>query len=244
MDRPPASHDLDVRPLEQTAERVVLAVSGELDVATAPTLGARLQAVAAGAELVLDLGGVVFMDSSGLRVLIAERDRRGALEVVRPAPVVARLLDLAGLAEHFGVTPAAPVPDGAGEPTSGPPPAATVELRLPGEVRFLRLARLVASGLAAELGSSVEGVEDVRVAIDELSAVLLSDLDAGSTDLELTFRTDGHDLVVEGSCRAPAGSAPAPDGLAAELLGLITDRWDVSADGDRRSFRFEVGGER
>lgn len=59
----------------QCAERdavVVVRLSGELDVATAPLLRERINAlVAAGnCRLVLDLGELDFLDASGLRVLV------------------------------------------------------------------------------------------------------------------------------------------------------------------------------
>ena len=53
-----------------------VAVTGELDIATAPQLERALETqLAAGAgEIVLDLRGVTFIDSSGLRVvLVASR---------------------------------------------------------------------------------------------------------------------------------------------------------------------------
>lgn len=49
-----------------------LAVSGELDVATAPELASALSAAMAHeTPVLLDLSGVTFMDSSGIAVLLA-----------------------------------------------------------------------------------------------------------------------------------------------------------------------------
>jgi anti-anti-sigma factor len=71
----------------------VIAVLGEVDVATAGELRSQLNAIPDTDCLVLDLCETSFMDSSGLAVLLAERDRRGArLHVVcTPAGPVARL---------------------------------------------------------------------------------------------------------------------------------------------------------
>ena len=56
---------------------VVLSVTGELDMNTVEVLSERVQQqLDAGAiSLVIDLSGLAFMDSSGLRLLIALHDR-------------------------------------------------------------------------------------------------------------------------------------------------------------------------
>jgi anti-sigma B factor antagonist len=84
--------------------RVVVDVRGELDLATAPELEATLaRSLDTGQDVIVDLRGLQFMDSSGLRVLVAarahaaERDLRFAL--VRPAAggPIARILSIAGV---------------------------------------------------------------------------------------------------------------------------------------------------
>jgi anti-sigma B factor antagonist len=84
----------------------VVAVAGEIDIATAPHLEDVLSTLSA-ADVVIDLTGVEFMDSTGLQCLVNARVRsdpepRIRLLVQRPGPVL-RLLELAGLAEWFMV---------------------------------------------------------------------------------------------------------------------------------------------
>jgi len=87
----------------------VLVVRGELDAYSAPTLDAVVeQVLARGAQrLVLDLGEVAFIDSSGLRSMIRARkqvgDEAGALRIRDPQPSTMRLLEITGLTEHFPV---------------------------------------------------------------------------------------------------------------------------------------------
>ncbi len=74
-------------------------VRGELDVATAPELESRLvEAEQTGARsLVLDLSGLGFMDSTGLRVVLGAASRaeqREARFAVMPSRPVRRLLEL------------------------------------------------------------------------------------------------------------------------------------------------------
>ena len=79
---------------------------GELDLATAPQLADALANAPDGAAVViLDLSGLTFMDSTGIRVILrAEQHARmhGAeLVVVRPPDAVMRVLELVGLDEQL-----------------------------------------------------------------------------------------------------------------------------------------------
>lgn len=99
----PASDPLTVREIAGG-----WAVVGEIDASTAPTLEAALADLPEGGEpVVLDLGDVTFIDSSGLRVLIALASRASdggrSVKIDRPSPTVARLLEITGLAEMFGL---------------------------------------------------------------------------------------------------------------------------------------------
>jgi anti-sigma B factor antagonist len=73
-----------------------LAARGELDVATAEQF---LQALAAhdGDVLLVDLAGLSFIDSSGLRALVQARRDHRRLQYVNPSPNVRRLFQLTGL---------------------------------------------------------------------------------------------------------------------------------------------------
>ncbi|MFL5863764.1 MAG: STAS domain-containing protein, partial [Solirubrobacteraceae bacterium] len=66
---------------ERRREHLVLALFGELDLATAPALEQQLEAVWASdaPALVLDLEGLAFIDSTGLR-LILHAQRRALAE--------------------------------------------------------------------------------------------------------------------------------------------------------------------
>jgi anti-sigma B factor antagonist len=89
--------------------RIVLAVSGELDIATAPALQSSLNdAVDNGlAELWVDLRDVTFMDSTGLRVLLAIRrrlrEKSKTLVVICPDGPVRRVFTVAGLDDEFSI---------------------------------------------------------------------------------------------------------------------------------------------
>ena len=78
---------------------VVLTVRGDVDIATAPELRAGLRGlVEQYRTVVVDLAGVGFMDSTGLGILVASRNRAVAaghrLVVVKPQRIVRNALRL------------------------------------------------------------------------------------------------------------------------------------------------------
>jgi anti-sigma B factor antagonist len=94
----PAPFDVSV---ERANGRVVLRARGELDLSTAPTLEHALDALDTNpSEGLLDMSGVSFMDSSGLRLLIiaAERARdEGRRLSIVPSAAVSLVIEQVGL---------------------------------------------------------------------------------------------------------------------------------------------------
>ncbi|GAA0954954.1 STAS domain-containing protein [Actinocorallia libanotica] len=90
---------------------LIVAVSGELDIATAPELRAYLFGLlpTASAGLVLDLSGLSFCDSRGIGVLVWARAAvDSALAVVAPHRRIARLLQITGLSDVLRVNTTVP----------------------------------------------------------------------------------------------------------------------------------------
>lgn len=84
-------------------------VHGEVDAHSATELDQGLSAVVLSGEvnLILDLLGVDFMDSTGMRAVVAAQkmvnDREGSLRLVNVHPTVRRALAYAGLVDHLEI---------------------------------------------------------------------------------------------------------------------------------------------
>ena len=89
----------------QRSSAMVVAVDGEIDLHTAPQLSEQLAALEESrtGELVLDLTGVTFLDSSGLGVIVAAHRTVTAaghqLKLVCVQPHIVRILKLTRLSD-------------------------------------------------------------------------------------------------------------------------------------------------
>lgn len=93
----------------QEGEHTVISVSGEIDVYTAPSLRERLnELVAAGHyDLVVDMAGVEFLDSTGLGVLVGGlkrvRSHGGTLRLVCAQEKILKVFRITGLTKVFPI---------------------------------------------------------------------------------------------------------------------------------------------
>jgi anti-sigma B factor antagonist len=90
------------------AHGIVLVLSGEIDLATAPAVERELLRAVESRDLVaIDLSNISFMDSTGIHVIIKAhqrlRERGGRLLVVQGPPQVTRIFELTGLNDHLDI---------------------------------------------------------------------------------------------------------------------------------------------
>jgi anti-anti-sigma factor len=91
---------------------VHVTLAGEIDAASSATLQARLDGLieSTNGRVTLDMSGISFMDSSGIRALVGTHQRmsaHGRLLILRNVSAATmRVLDLTGLAETLNIDPA------------------------------------------------------------------------------------------------------------------------------------------
>jgi hypothetical protein len=109
-----------------------------------------------------------------------------------------------------------------------------IELRIPPDPAYVRVARLAAGDMGGRVGFSVDELDDVRLAVDELCAVLIG---AGGHVLELRLQARDRTLVIEG-CTPGAVSATAPSELSEMLIRALVDSCVITTED--RDVRFEM----
>jgi anti-anti-sigma factor len=95
--------------VSREGERVVLRLDGELDLASVPLLESELEGATQDdpATIVLDLRGLEFIDSTGLRAILLldkrSTERGATLALVRGSPQVQRLMTMTRVDEHLKI---------------------------------------------------------------------------------------------------------------------------------------------
>jgi serine/threonine-protein kinase RsbW len=105
-------------------------------------------------------------------------------------------------------------------------------LTIPARPEFLRVARLAAADMGARVGMSLDELDDVRIAVDELAHVLLASLAPGEPTIEIVFTIrDGCELRVEGRREGTPASRPLETTqLAGAIVRAASDEHSLGAD--------------
>lgn len=114
-----------------------------------------------------------------------------------------------------------------------------IHLTAPTERGSVRLARILAAGVAADAGLSIDDTEDLRIAVSELVAMLVDGHDTTDPPIEVDFERSGGEVVVEGRGPAPAGPPDdeGMDDLVLEILRVVVDDHSFDAGATGRRFR-------
>jgi serine/threonine-protein kinase RsbW len=111
----------------------------------------------------------------------------------------------------------------------------TVELTVPATPAYVSVVRTVTASLAARRDFTIDEIDDLRIAVDEASALLLPHAgDAGS--LSASFGGADNTLTIQVSVPLPpGGSASKPDqtSFAWMVLSALADSVTSTAIGDR-----------
>jgi serine/threonine-protein kinase RsbW len=113
-----------------------------------------------------------------------------------------------------------------------------VRLEVPAAPEFLRISRIMAAGVASRVGFTLDEVEDLRIAIDEVSFSLVGARGRTGT-ISLRYLLEPEQLVVEGTGRFTDGLAhePALSALSKQILAAVVDECELSAGEEGPRFR-------
>jgi len=109
-----------------------------------------------------------------------------------------------------------------------------IELRIPPDPAYVRVARLAAGDMGGRVGFSVDEIDDLRLAVDEVCSILIG---AGGHVIELRMQAQARNLVIEGSTPNAANEI-APSDLSEMLIRALVDACEFSTRG--RDVCFEM----
>lgn len=109
-----------------------------------------------------------------------------------------------------------------------------VRIEMPASTSFLRLARLNATAFGTALDFDVDGLEDLRMAVNEAVTWLLDNADGARTVL-VTLRGGHGQLEIEGCLDGTVGADEVVDvdDLVGAILGATVDRFTLRTGGSR-----------
>ncbi|MFL6164494.1 MAG: ATP-binding protein [Jatrophihabitantaceae bacterium] len=111
----------------------------------------------------------------------------------------------------------------------------TVELTVPANPAYISVVRTVTASLAARRDFTIEEIDDLRIAVDEASALLLPHAGDGGS-LSASFDGADNTLIIRVSVPLPPGrSAVEPDqtSFAWMVLAALADSVTSTAADDR-----------
>ena len=116
---------------------------------------------------------------------------------------------------------------------SGAAPNDVVTIKLPAAGAYLSVLRTATAGLAARLDFTLDEIEDLRIAVDEACAMLLSQALPGA-DLECEFALGTESMRVSVSVLTQDGREPSRDTFAWTVLSALAGDVDSNAGVDNR----------
>lgn len=109
--------------------------------------------------------------------------------------------------------------------------ATRVVLTMPADVSFVRLARLAAADAGTRAGLTMEEIDDLRIAVDELCIQVMG----GTGSVSLTFATAPGSVEIDGS--GPAAADTDFSDIAEAIVTAVADEHSISTEDGTRRFR-------
>ena len=104
-----------------------------------------------------------------------------------------------------------------------------IRLSVPAEPGYLTVVRTAAAAVAGRLGATVDDIEDLRIAVNEACAVLLTHAD-DRADLSCRFEIGDDGRLGFRVTAASQGDVPEPGSFAWMVLESLTGQVSVGTD--------------
>lgn len=115
----------------------------------------------------------------------------------------------------------------------------TVSIRIPASPAYLQVVRLIAAGLASRLGFTIDEIEDLKIAVDELCAYLTGS-QGREGELAIDFRVGDGQLAIEGRGELAPGQKVRTDLTEFSKMILSTVVDSAELEGQDGSPRFAL----
>lgn len=115
-----------------------------------------------------------------------------------------------------------------------------VSLRVPADGAYVSVLRTMTAGLAARLDFTVDDIEDLRIAVGEACALVLTEATPGGS-LEADFRQTPGTLTVSVRVETARRAEPDYESFAWQVLSTLTDETTAYADDHRLEVTFSAG---
>jgi len=106
------------------------------------------------------------------------------------------------------------------------------EVRLPAEPPYVAVLRMATAGIAARFDFTLDEIEDLKMAVSEASALVLSDAVEGGNLVARYFLDDAR-ISVEVSADVADPVVPDPDSFTWQLLAATASEVTATATADR-----------
>lgn len=106
-----------------------------------------------------------------------------------------------------------------------------VTIAIPASPQYVQIVRLIAAGLASRLGFTLDEIDDLKIAVDELAAYLTGTQGRDGT-LEVVFRIEGQRIEIDGTGRFSPGDKVRTEltDFSRMILETVVDHAALSYD--------------
>lgn len=102
-----------------------------------------------------------------------------------------------------------------------------IHIELPVEKEFARLLRLMVSGIASRLNFDLDGVDDLKIAVEEAYLMAMRSKVEGPLRVSFALETDRLQIDFQGKSAATVGEN-SPENLGNFILDAVVDEMSVN----------------